>query len=53
VKNNKYLYNGKFTEQADNSSMIGGVGTKAAVIMAMDKILVKSDEVLLNRLPMK
>lgn len=53
VKNNKYLYNGKFTEQADNSSMLGGVGTKAAVITAMDKILVKSDEVLLNRLPMK
>lgn len=53
IKNNKYLYNGKFTEQADNSSMLGGVGTKAAVIMAMDKILVKSDEVLSNRLPMK
>lgn len=53
VKNNKYLYNGKFTEQADNSSVLGGVGTKAAVIMAMDKIFVKSDEVLLNRLVMQ
>jgi hypothetical protein len=53
VKNNKYLYNGKFTEQADNSSMLGGVGTKAAVIAAMDKIFIKTDEVLLNRLTVK
>lgn len=53
VKANKYLYNGKFTEQADNSAVFGGVGTKAAVIMAMDKILVKSDEILVNKLPMK
>ncbi|MDR3563031.1 MAG: hypothetical protein P4N59_16595 [Negativicutes bacterium] len=51
IKNNKYLYNGKFTEQADNSSMLGGVGTKAAVIKAMDQILVKTDEILTNRLP--
>ncbi len=53
VKGNKYLYNGKFTEQADNSAVFGGVGTKAAVIMAMDKIFVKSDEILVTRLPMK
>lgn len=53
VKGNRYLYNGKFTEQADNSSMLGGVGTKAAVLMAMDKIFVNSDEVLVDRLPLK
>lgn len=53
IKNNKYLYNGKFTEQADNSSMLGGVGTKVAVVTAMDKIFAKSDEILLNRIPMK
>lgn len=53
LKNNKYLYNGKFTEQADNSAVIGGVGTKAAVIKAMDQILVKTDEILVNRLPLK
>lgn len=53
IRNNKYLYNGKFTEQADNSSMLGGVGTKAAVIKAMDQIFVKTDEILTNRLPVK
>lgn len=53
LKNNKYLYNGKFTEQADNSAVVGGVGTKAAVLKAMDQILVKTDEMLINRLPLK
>lgn len=53
LKNNKYLYNGKFTESADNSSVIGGVGTKAAVMKALDQILVKTDEVLITRMPLK
>ena len=53
VKNNKYLYNGKFTETADNSAVFGGVGTKAAVVKAMDLIFVKTDEVLTSRLAVK
>jgi len=52
IKNNKYLYNGKFTDQADNSTMFGGVGTKAAVLSAMDLVLVKTDEILTNRIPL-
>ena len=53
VKNNKYLYNGKFTETADNSAVFGGVGTKAAVFKAMDKIFDKTDDVLRAKLPLK
>lgn len=53
IKNNKYLYNGKFTETADNSAVIGGVGTKAAVMKALEQILVKTDEVLTSRMPAK
>ena len=51
VKARKYIYNGKFTEQADNSAVIGGVGTKGAVMGALDSIFAKTDEVLVNRLP--
>jgi hypothetical protein len=51
VKARKYLYNGKFTEHADNSAVIGNIGTKAAVMGALDLVLAKTDEVLLNRLP--
>jgi len=53
IKHNKYLYNSKFTDTADNSTMLGGVGTKAAVLGAMDKIFNKTDEVLTTRLPLK
>ena len=51
IKNNKYLYNGKFIEQADNSAVIGNVGTKAGVLKAMDQIFAKTDEVLTSRMP--
>lgn len=37
VKNNKYLYNGKFTEIAKDSSMIGGIGNKSVSIEAIEK----------------
>ncbi|MDR7866416.1 MAG: hypothetical protein RIN56_06310 [Sporomusaceae bacterium] len=53
VKAGKYLYTGKFTEHADNSAVIGGVGTKGAVMAALELILAKTDEALTNRLPMK
>ncbi len=51
VKGGKYIYNGKYTEQADNSAVIGDVGTKAAVLKAMDKIFVKTDQLLASRMP--
>jgi hypothetical protein len=51
VKSGKYIYNGKYTEQADNSAVIGDVGTKAAVLKAMDKIFVKTDQLLDSRMP--
>jgi hypothetical protein len=53
INNDKYLYNGKFTEQADNSAVFGDVGTKAGVFKAMDQIFVKTDEILTSRLPAK
>ena len=30
--NGKYLYNGKFTEKASDSTMIGGIGNKLSLI---------------------
>jgi hypothetical protein len=51
VSNDKYLYNGKFIKDADNSSTFGGVGTKAAVIAALDKVFVQMNEVLSARIP--
>ena len=51
VRAGKYIYSGKFTEHADNSAVIGGVGTKGAVLGALELILAKTDEVLVNRMP--
>lgn len=51
IKNDKYLFNGKFTQQADNSAVFGDVGTKAGVFKAMDQIFIKTDEILTSRLP--
>ena len=30
--NGKYLYNGKFTEKASDSTMIGGIGNKSVAM---------------------
>ena len=38
VVNNKYLYNGKFTEKASDSSALGGIGNKSVAMKALDKI---------------
>ncbi|HWR38078.1 MAG TPA: hypothetical protein VN611_01140 [Patescibacteria group bacterium] len=51
LSQNKYLYNGKFIEQADNSSIFGGVGTKAGALAALGKVLKSVDEVLVSRIP--
>ena len=50
IKKNVYLYNGKFTKNADNSAVLGNVGTKAAVMKAMDQIFVQTDEMLSTKL---
>ena len=36
--NGKYLYNGKFTEKASDSTMIGGIGNKSVAMKALNKI---------------
>lgn len=51
VKNNKYLYNGKFTEIAKDSSMIGGIGNKSVSIEAIEKVNEKILSVIDVRLP--
>lgn len=51
VKNNKYLYNGKFTEIAKDSSMIGGVGSKSVALKAMEMVNDKINSVIDVRLP--
>ena len=50
--NNKYLYNGKFTEFASDSSMIGGVGNKSVALKALDMVIEKMNAVISVRLPL-
>lgn len=49
--NKKYLYNGKFTEKASDSSMIGGIGNKSVAMKALNKINEQIASVLAVRLP--
>lgn len=51
VVNNKYLYNGKFTEKASDSSAIGGIGNKSVAMKALDKINVQINATIGERLP--
>ena len=51
VKKNVYLYNGKFTELAKDSSAIGGIGNKSVAIKALDNTLDKMNSVISARLP--
>ncbi|HWQ61885.1 MAG TPA: hypothetical protein VN521_06210 [Negativicutes bacterium] len=51
LKNNKYLYNGKFTEFASDSTMIGNVGNKSVSMKALDKTIEKMNAVVSVRLP--
>jgi hypothetical protein len=53
IKNNKYLYNGKFTEIGSDSSMIGLVGNKSVSMLALDKVITKMNAVIETRLPLK
>ena len=47
----KYLYNGKFTEKASDSTMIGGIGNKSVAMKALNKINEQITSVLTVRLP--
>ena len=49
--NNRYLYNGKFTEKASDSTMIGGIGNKSVALKALDKINQQMSSVIEVRLP--
>ncbi len=51
VKNNRYLYNGKFTEIAKDSSMLGDIGNKSVAIKAVEKVNDKVASVIDVRLP--
>lgn len=51
LKNNKYLYNGKFTEFASDSTMLGSIGNKSVSLTALDKVIEKMNAVIKVRLP--
>lgn len=51
LKNNKYLYNGKFTEFASASTMMGSIGNKSVSLSALDKVIEKMNAVIKVRLP--
>jgi len=53
LKGNQYLYNGKFTEFASDSSMIGPVGNKSVAMKALDKTIEKMNAVIKVRLPLE
>ena len=50
VKSGKYIYNGKFTELAKDSSVIGDVGNKSVALKALDSVNAKISEVIASRL---
>ncbi len=47
----RYLYTGKFTEKASDSSMIGGIGNKSVALKALDSAGEKILSVIQVRLP--
>jgi hypothetical protein len=51
VKQNTYIYNGKFTELAKDSSAIGLVGNKSVALKALRSTLDKMNDVVTARLP--
>lgn len=51
VKENRYIYNGKFTELAKDSSAIGGVGNKSVAMKALRSTLDKMNDVVTARMP--
>lgn len=51
LKNNKYIYNGKFTELAKDSTIIGDVGNKSVSLKALEKVNAKIANIILERMP--
>lgn len=51
VVNNKYLYNGKFVEKGEDSTVIGGLGNKGSAMKALDRANLQMKTVLAARLP--
>ncbi len=51
VKENRYIYNGKFTELAKDSSAIGGIGNKSVALKALRSTLDKMNDVVNARMP--
>lgn len=51
IKNNRYLYNGKFTEIAKDSSMLGDIGNKSVAVKALTAVKEKIASVIDVRLP--
>lgn len=49
--NGKYLYNGKFTEKASDSSMLGGIGNKSVALKALGNVNEQVASVISTRLP--
>lgn len=50
VKSGRYLYNGKFTELAKDSSVIGDVGNKSVALKALETVNAKISGVIASRL---
>ena len=50
VNSGKYLYNGKFTELAKDSSVIGEVGNKSVALKALDSVNAKISGVIASRM---
>lgn len=50
VKSGKYIYNGKFTELAKDSSVIGDVGNKSVALKALDSVNAKISGVITSRM---
>ena len=51
VKQNVYVYNGKFTEIAKDSSAVGGIGNKSVALKALHHTLEKMNAVVAERMP--
>lgn len=51
LTNNKYLYVGKYTEKASDSTMIGGIGNKSVALKAINAVGQKIAAVIDVRLP--
>lgn len=50
--NSRYLYNGKFTEKASDSTMVGLIGNKSVALKAMNNVNKQVSSVVETRLPL-